>query len=134
MTTSMLFVCLLCLHGVVRPFKNTFHNIQESVMIANLLAAHVAPLYKKDSLGLKVAQILLTIGIIYIIIVVVFHCCMHRWGDTIYKCIKSLRHRIYEKKTPQDKFLFRMEGLKSRIVDVTYDYKEFQEPCVEYDS
>ena len=134
MTTSMLFVCLLCLHGVVRPFKNTFHNIHESVIIANLLAAHVAPLYKKDSLGLKVAQILLTIGIIYVIIVVVFHCCMYRWGDTIYKCIKSLRHRIYEKKTPQDKFFFRMEGWKSRIADVTYNYKEFQEPLVEYDS
>ena len=126
MITSMLFVCLLCLHGVVRPFKNAFHNIQESVIIANLSVAHIAPLYKRDSIGLKVSQILLTIGISYIITVTVFHCCMHRWGDTIYKSIKWLRHKTYERKISRNKFFLRMETLNSRIPDVTYDYKEFR--------
>ena len=79
------------------------------------------------------AQILLTIGISYIITVTVFHCCMHRWGDTIYKSIKWLRHEVYERKTSKNMFFLKMETLNSRIPDVTYDYKEFREPLVEYD-
>ena len=118
---------------VVQPFKSKFHNIQESVTIVNLLAAHVAPLYKKDSLGLKVAQILLAVGIAYFTLAIVFHCCMHRWEDTIYKCIKWVHRKICAVKKSQELQSVEMESLRSRIADVTYNYKEFQEPLVEYE-
>ena len=133
LSTSVLFTGLLCLHGVIQPFKSQFYNIQESVMIANLLAAHVAPLYKKDLVGLKVAKILLAIGIIYFIIVIVFHCFMHRWEDKIYKCIKWIHRKICKTKKSQELHSIQMESLSSRIADVTYNYKEFQEPLVEYE-
>ena len=95
LTTGILFAGLLCLNGVIQPFKSRFHNIQESVTIVNLLAAHVALLYKKDFLGLKVAQILLAVGIAYFTLAVVFHCCMHRWKNAIFKCIKRVYHKIH---------------------------------------
>ena len=133
LATGILFAGLLCLHGVIQPFKSRFHNIQESVTIVNLLAAHVAPLYKKDFLGLKVAQILLAVGIAYFTLAVVFHCCMHRWKDTIYKGIKWVYHKIHKVKKSQELQSVEMDSLSSRIADVTYNYKEFQEPLVEYE-
>ena len=132
--TSILLAGLLCLHGVVQPFKCKFHNIQESIAIVNLLAVHVTPLYKNDLLGLKVAQILLGFGAVYFIIAIILHCCMHRWGDSIFKGIKWLHHKICKKKILEKNNSIEMEGLSSRIADVTYNYQEFQEPLVEFET
>ena len=131
--TSILLAVLLCLHGVVQPFKSKFHNIQESIAIVNLLAAHVTPLYKNDLLGLKVAQILLAFGAAYFIIAIMFHCCMYRWGDSIFKVIKWLHRKICKKKILEENFI-KIEDLSSKIADVTYNYQEFQEPLVEFET
>ena len=76
-TTSILFAGLLCLHGTIQPFKSKFHNIQESLTIANLLAVHVATFYKKKILGLEAPEAILILGLVYIIPAVIIHCCMH---------------------------------------------------------
>ena len=131
--TSILLAVLLFLHGVVQPFKCKFHNIQESIAIINLLAAHVTPLYKNDLLGLKVAQVLLAIGAIYFIGAIIFLCCMHRWSDSIFKGIKWLQCKICKKKISEKDFI-EMKVLSSRIADVTYNYQEFQEPLVEFET
>ena len=130
--TSIMLAVLLCLHGVLQPFKSKFHNIQESIAIVNLLAAHVAPLYKNDLLGLKVAQILLACGAAYFIITIIFLCFMNKWKDSIFKGIKWLHRKICKKKISEVNFA-EMENLSSRIADVTYNYKEFQEPLVEFE-
>ena len=132
--TNILLASLICLHGVVQPFKNKFHNIQEPIAIVNLLAAHVTLLYKNDLLGLKVAQILLACGAAYFIIAIIFHCCMYRWGDSIFKVIKWLHRKICEKKILEKNNSIEMKGLSSRITDVTYNYQEFQEPLVEFET
>ena len=132
--TSILLAGLLCLHGVVKPFKSKFHNIQESIAIVNLLAVHVLTLYKKDLLGLKVAQILLEIGLAYFIMAITIHCCMYRWGGTIYKCIKWLHRKIRKMKSSQEKIPDEMETFSRSIPEVTYNYEEFREPLVEYDN
>ena len=135
-TISILLAGLLCLHGVIQPFKSNFHNIQESVIIVNLLAAHVAPLYKNYRLGLKVAQILLTIGVIYLILAIVFSWCMQKFGKTIFKCIRWLQCKICKKKILKNIFPVEMECLSDRIPEVAYvhNYQEFQEPLVEYEN
>jgi len=134
-TINILLASHLCLHGIMQPFKSKFYNIQESIAIVNLLAAHVLPLYKNSLLGLKVAQVLLEIEAAYFIIAIIIHCCMHRWGSTIYKYIEWLYHKICKiTTTVHRKCSIDMESLRNRIADVTYNYREFQEPLVEYDN
>ena len=133
---SILLTSLLCLHGTVQPFKSKFHNIQESITIANLVIVHDAQLYNKDLLGPKIAQLLLAIGVAYFIMMIIIHCCMHSCKNTINKGIKLLHHivklHIFKANISQQNI--EMESLSSRIADVTYNYKEFQEPLVEFDN
>ena len=135
---------LLCLHAAVQPFKSKFHNIQECVTILNLLTFHAALLYKK-SVGLKIAMMLIRIGVIYFMIAIILHCCMHRWNTLIHKAIKWLLNKFYKVKTicngckfckvktSQKDHSTEIKSLSSKIVDVTYDYKVFREPLLAID-
>ena len=80
------------------------------------MAAHIVLLYQ---LGLNIAQTLLALGAACFVIAIAFYCCMHRWGDEIFKGIKWLHHKIHEKKTSEENNSF---SLSSRIADVTYNY------------
>ena len=131
-TTSILFGGLLCLHGIVQPFKNKFHNTQESVTIAILLAAHVAPLYKPYSIGLKVAHIFLVIGMVNFILVILLCYCKQRYQKTLLKYMKWFQCKIKEDSC--SRLSVEMDSLSDRIADVTYNYKEFQEPLVQYET
>ena len=135
-TTSILFTGLLCLHGIVQPFKSKFHNIQESLTIVNLLAVHVTTLYKNRILGLGLPQIFLIVGLAYFIPAIIIHCCMHRWRNKIQNGINWLYRTklcICKTKLSQENSCNKMENLSNKINDVTYNYEEFQEPLVEFD-
>ena len=58
---------------------------------------------------------------------------MHKWKDLIFKGIKWLHCKICKRKISEENFV-EMEGLSSRIADVTYNYQEFQEPLVEFET
>ena len=133
---SILLAGLLCLHGIIQPFKSNFHNIQESVVIVNLLAAHVAPLYKNNQIGLKVAQILLTVGVIYLILAIVISRCKRKFGKVILKCTTWFHCKFCKKKIQQNTSSMEMECLSNKIPDVAYvhNYQEFQEPLMEYEN
>ena len=135
-TISILLAGLLCLHGIVQPFKNKLHNIQESVAIVNLLAAHASKFYEKYFLGLDISEMLLIIGLAYFIIAIIIHCLIYRWKNLIHKSVKWLQHNMWicTRKSSQESNNNEMESLSSRIADATYNYKEFQEPLVEFDA
>ena len=136
-TISILLAGLLCLHGIIQPFKNKFHNIQESVAIVNLLAVHAAKFYNKNFLGLNIPEILLIIGLVYFIIAIIIHCLIYRWKNVIHKSMKRLQQNIMwicTRKSAQENTVNEMESLSSRIADVTCNYNEFQEPLVEFDA
>ena len=135
---SVLLGGLLCLHAAVRPFKSKFNNIQECITVLNLLAVHSVLLYKKNLVGLKISKALITIGVIYFTLAIVFHCCMYSWNNMIHKrmkwlfckisnvkCLKYLCDRFYKAQVPQADRRSRLE-----IPDVTYNYREFQEPLI----
>ena len=72
------------------PFKNEIKNIQELLLLFILMVIHVAPLYKHDSLGLTISQVLLTIGVVYLIVALTVHCIMFRCKTIIYCYIGSI--------------------------------------------
>jgi len=122
---------LLCMQGVLHPFKNKTKNIQESLLLFNLLIAHVAPLYKHHSLGLKVSQALITIGIAYMILAITIHCLFVRHKRVLYRKLKEFYVIIKSVKKSDDA---EMHHFSSEILEVTYNYKEFQEPLIGLDA
>ena len=119
---------LLCVHAAVQPFKSKFYNIQECITVLNLLVVYSALSYKKNSIGLKLAKVLITIGVVYFMLVIVLHCVLYKWNKIIYKYTKWL-HGL-KVKALQENCSYEMRGLDNRIKDKTYNYKEFQEPLV----
>ena len=91
---SVLLGGLLYFHATMQPFKNKFHNIQECFTILNLSAIHAALSYKNNFIGLKIAKVLITIGMIYFILAIVLHCCVYRCNNMIHNVMEWLSSRI----------------------------------------
>ena len=68
---------LLCVQGLMCPFKSRYKNIQEALVILNLQAVYALALYGDDDSNANVimqALILLVLG--YFFIIVSYHCLM----------------------------------------------------------
>ena len=143
---------LLCLHAAVQPFKSKFHNIQECITILNLLVITSVLSYRKHLVGLKLAKVLILIGVVYFMLAIAYHCIMYRWNELIYKGIKLLYCKFHKMKGINCKWLYhgihtakfsqedcsdhrniRMEGL-NKIEDVCDNYEEFQDPLIALES
>ena len=85
---------LLYFHATMQPFKNKFQNIQECFTILNLSAIHAALSYKNNFIGLKIAKVLITVGMIYFILAIVLHCCVYRCNNMIHNVMEWLSSRI----------------------------------------
>ena len=131
-TISILLGGLLWWHGIATPFRSRFENIQESALILILLAVHAALSYNE---GFRVAQIFITISLVYFLFVIFFYCFIFRFKSTIWLNAKKLYdmiHKMFGLPT-DDQDTIEMKTFKDNIADVTYNYKEFREPLVEYD-
>ena len=127
---------LLCVQGVVHPFKSWLKNVQESVVLLDLLALYVTALYNdsKRKEKLSIAWYLLFPVLVYFIIFVSCHCVVSICGDRIKQkgnnIILIIKSKLSNAKISHDQELIDMETLRSKIPDVTLDYKEFQEPLI----
>ena len=131
---SVLFSGLLYFHTTVQPFKNKFHNIQECFTILNLSAIHAALSYKNSYIGLEIAKVLITVGLIYFILAIVLHCCMYGCNDMIHKAMEYLSWKIRGIKWLRCKFYnYEAQVLqedRNEMGDMNNNYQEFQEPLV----
>ena len=124
---------LLCIQGFTRPFKNDIKNIQELLLLFNLMVIHVAPLYKHNSLGLTISQVLLTIGVVYLIVALTVHCIMFRCKNIINYYIRRVYTTVCRKIVVKQNDNIELHRLSSEVPEVTYNYKEFQEPLIGLD-
>ena len=87
MANSILLGGLLCLQGIVQPFKNKFKNYQESLVLFNLLAVHMISLYmystKNKRADIDIEQVLFTLATVYFIAAITFHCCLSTCKNAI---------------------------------------------------
>ena len=125
---------LLCVQGVLHPFKSWLKNVQESFVLLNLLALYVVTLYNnsKEKEELPMAWYLLSPVLAYFIISVSCHCFMSMCGkgvkQKVHSIASSLKNKIFTHKEAHE--MIDMEILRSRIPDVALDYKDFQEPLI----
>jgi len=130
---SVLLGSLLFIQGVLYPFKNKQKNIQESFLLFTLLTVHVAPLYKHHSLGLKISQVLITVSVTYLLLAIMIHCLIFRCKNYLLQKVKKLYVIACKVKPNKINDDAEMNRFTSEILEVTYNYKEFQEPLIGLD-
>jgi len=136
---TMVLTGLLCIQGILQPFKNTLNNIQESVVLFTLLAVHVATYTETKLLDISLVQILTSISLLCLVTIIILLCCMDRCNRKIDRYKATLTKRLlcfYTNKTCTTKTIGE-ENYGTRLKTLERDsssmYAEFQEPLVEFD-
>ena len=129
---------MLCAHGRLYPFKSTYKNFQELLILLDLLGLYVTALYSDNEnkrYKTLITRLLINTVLAYFIGLTFCHCVMLKCGDTINQLATKLKRKLKKiiSKSQATSELLNMEDLHSKIPDVTFNYKEFQEPLVALD-
>ena len=139
LSTSILFGVLFCVHGVVNPFNSKFLNIQETLILLNLLAIHITAFYnsKDGTDSLKIIKYLILTAAIYFVIIFFYQCLMMVLYKKILKVFASLKSflkkkkwKLFKKQCFNNQEPHKAMELRMAVPDVTYHYKDFQEPLL----
>ena len=141
MTSTILLVVLLWIQAIAQPFKRKFQNFQQSLVLVNIIVINIISLYNRNNnhQAFIAISVLIHGGSFYFIAYIIFHCIRRAFGKTIDRHKATfMRYYIIWKQTIMNKKKLtekriRMESLRHKISDVTYNYKEFQEPLIEID-
>ena len=129
---------LLGAHRILRPFKSRYKNFQELLVLLDLLGLYVTALYsdnEDNTYKMLVTRLLIITVLAYFIGLIFCHCVTLKCGDVIKQ--KSIKMKqIFTKMFGINQATSRtlhMEQLHTKIPDVTFNYKEYQEPLVALD-
>ena len=76
-----------------------------------------------------ITQIITASSVIYFALVILYHCFLHKFKNTLQVLTENRMKGSYAK---CQEFI-RMKSVRKDTVDVTCKYQEFQEPLVEFD-
>ena len=142
MACCILIGSLLCLQGLMQPFKSKYLNVQESLVLFNILAVNVVTIYDHlvgNGVGVVVNKVLIFGVLLYFATFLITHCIMQLCGKSINhrRRLLEARYTAWKKKithrTSSTPNMIEMNRLKNIVPDVTYNYREFREPLVELD-
>ena len=107
MTCCILIGLLLCLQGIMQPFKNQYLNIQESLILFNILAVNVVTIYdqKRSGIGVKAAKVLISAVLLYFTILLFIHCIMQLCGKSVnqQRRLLTARYTAWKRRTTHRK-------------------------------
>ena len=135
---TVLVAIILCTHGILQPFKSKFNNFQESLVLLDLSVVYVTALFsgiENNFYKLLIIKLLIVTALAYFILFIFCHCVMLLYGDGIKARANKIK-QVFIKITARKQTRSRssdMEELSSKIPDVAFNYKEFQEPLLELD-
>ena len=133
---TVLAAIVLCSHGILQPFKTKLNNFQESLVLLDLSVVYVTALYsdiENNFNKLLIIKLLIVTALAYFILFIFCHCVMLLYGDAIKVRANKIKQefiKITARKQTRSRSSD-MEELSSKIPDVTFNYKEFQEPLLE---
>ena len=139
LAASILFGILFCIHGVVNPFNNKFLNIQEALILLNLLAIHITAFYnsRNGTDSLEIIKYLILTAAIYFVIIFLYQCLMMIINKKILKTFVSLKSllnqkkwKLFKKQLSNNQEPYKATELRMAVPNMTYDYKDFQEPLL----
>ena len=135
-TTSgiILLIILLCLQGILQPFKSYFKNIQESLILSSLLTVYITTALNNDrdrSKNLLVMKLLINAQLAYFIVYTICHSVMTVCGETVEQRYGKVFNFFTKKCKSVDKS---QKSYSSEIPMVSYNYQQFQDPLIGLDS
>ena len=135
-TTSgiILLIILLCLQGILQPFKSYFKNIQESLILSSLLTVYITTALNNDrdrSKNLLVMKLLINAQLAYFIVYTICHSVMTVCGETVEQRYGKIFNFFTKKCKSVDKS---QKSYSSEIPMVSYNYQQFQDPLIGLDS
>ena len=136
LAASILFGILFCIHGVVNPFNSKFLNIKEALILLNLLAIHITAFYNSSdgTDSLEIIKYLILTAAIYFVIIFLYQCLMMVINKKIFVSLKSLlnqkKWKLCKKQSSNNQEPHKATELRMAVPNVTYDYKDFQEPLL----
>ena len=134
---TVLVAIVLCTHSIMQPFKNKLNNVQESLVLLDLSVVYATAPYsgiERNFYKLIIRLLIITV-LAYFILFMFCYCIMLLYGDAIKVRVNKIL-QVFLKITARKQTRSRssdMEELSSKIPDVAFNYKEFQEPLFELD-
>ena len=122
-------------HGTLWPFKSRYKNFQELLTLFNLLGLYVTALCsdnENNTYIILITRLLIITALAYFIGLMFCHCVMLKCGDIIKQQVIKIKGLLTRKKQTASRSIY-MDELHSEIPDITFTYKEFQEPLVALD-
>ena len=129
---------LLCLQGLIHPFKSMYKNIQEALVILNLQAVYALALYSDDdsNANIQIMEALILLVLAYYFIVVFYHCLMST--SSCSKVITRVRNKlaIYLEVLLMSRSRSTSDEINLTDVDsrISENYHEFQESLIALDN
>ena len=122
---------LLCVQGVVHPFKSRFNNIQESLFLLNLLVVFIFASY--NGANSTVVEYLILTALVYFVLFIIFTFVSTMMRNTVNHLTSLIKEnvkvlKIWSKNRTIKEFS--MSNITNEIPNVTFNYKEFREPLV----
>ena len=129
---TIILSAMLCLQGVVQPFKSKFKNVQELLLMFNLLVLHsISTLnHNNKQATFYIMKTLINIVLFYFVTFIVCRCVMVTCGDAVSQKYKVMINVLRKQKHHA---VLSPNKLSMQIPDVTYNYQKFREPLIELD-
>ena len=132
---TILLGMLLCIQGIVHPFKCKFSNIQESFILLDLLCIYVVANYNNSNADVEshIVKFLIFIVFVYYVIFIIYHYLMSSCGKPIRTKLRWIIILLisYIPKWKKHSKLLEVNKSSCNVVDDSYN--EFQEPLLELD-
>jgi len=132
-SAAIIISILLCIQGVIQPFKNKFKSIQKSFVLLNVLLVHLFALHDHhNNTRSLVTQYLILVVLLYFMLFTMYTSVTMMCGSKMEQFRDFIiRHIMRWKKNkvvkPVDTC---MHNTTSKIPDITFNYKEFREPLI----
>ena len=123
-------IILLCLQGILQPFKHSFKNIQESLILTNLLTVYTITALNNDRnrhRNLFVVKLLINGQLAYFIIYIVGHSVMTVCGKTVTQRCDQIFSFFTMKRQKS------VKSYSCEIPEIAFNYQEFQDPIIGLD-
>ena len=135
-TTSgnILLITLLCLQGMLQPFKSYFKNIQECLILSSLLTVYNATALNNDrdrSKNLFLMKFFINVQLAYFIVYIICHSVMTVCGETVKQRCDKVFNYFTKKRKSVDKS---QKSYSCEIPMVSYNYQQFQDPLIGLDN
>ena len=121
-------------HTCSKPFKSKIKNYQEFLLIINLLVLYIVALSSApNDINANVVNIMISLAVAQFSLIVMYNTLIYACSGVLFKRLSSLYYDILARLISKSHKKMQTQPLElhhCNIPDVTYNYREYQEPLI----